>query len=148
MSSLLLLSNLLLITDSSNLLFQIFIFLIDPTSTLKPNPPIIDPKFLFPSNFESNHRDFHVFTDSQGNTFTARDIPASQQSLWMFPIFTLPTPPQPHHLSIQSNISNTTIFMNHIVPQTPPISTSTSSNEISTISGNVTFTQSLMIRKL
>src|SRR5581483_5052496 len=103
--------------------------------TLKSNPPIInnstfDSKILFSSNFESNHRDIHFFTDSQGNTFTARD---SQQSLihnWMLPIFSLPAHPQPHHLSIQSNISNTTIFMNHIVPQTPPISTSTSSNEI------------------
>jgi uncharacterized Zn-finger protein len=100
----------------------------------------IDPKFLL-SNFESNHRDFHFFADSQGNTFT-RDIPASQQSLihnWMLPIFSLPAPPQPHHLSIQ-NISNTNIFMNQVMPHVSP---PTSSNDISTISSNITFTHSL-----
>ncbi|CAB5297066.1 unnamed protein product [Rhizophagus irregularis] len=82
--------------------------LINNNSTAVINNSNIDPKFLL-SNFESN-RDFHFFTDSQGNTFTTRDIP-SQQSLihnWMLPIFSLPTPPQPHHLSIQ----NTSIFMN------------------------------------
>jgi len=97
------------------------------------------------SNFESNHRDFHFFTDSHGNTFTTREIPASQQSLihnWMLPIFSLPTPPQPHHLSIQ-NISNTNIFMNHVMPHMPPNPAPTSSNDVSTISGNIAFTQSL-----
>ncbi|CAB4379232.1 unnamed protein product [Rhizophagus irregularis] len=111
--------------------------LINNNSTAVINNSNIDPKFLL-SNFESNHRDFHFFTDSQGNTFTTRDIP-SQQSLihnWMLPIFSLPTPPQPHHLSIQ----NTSIFMNQVMPH---ISPPTSSNDISTISGNITFTHSL-----
>ncbi|GES78486.1 zinc finger C2H2 protein ECU08_0560-like [Rhizophagus clarus] len=111
------------------------------TSTAIINNSNIDPKFLL-SNFESNHRDFHFFTDSQGNTFTTRDIPASQQGLfhnWMLPIFSLPTPPQPHHLSIQ-NISNTNIFMNQVMHH---ISPSTSSNDVSTISGNITFAHSM-----
>ncbi|RIA97948.1 hypothetical protein C1645_871045 [Glomus cerebriforme] len=115
------------------------------TSTTVINNSNIDTKLLLSSNFESNNRDFHFFTDSQGNTFSTRDIPASQQSLihnWMLPIFSLPTQPPPHHLSIQ-NISNTSIFMNHVMPHMSPNLAPTSSNDISTISGNITFTQSL-----
>ncbi|CAI2177636.1 16357_t:CDS:2 [Funneliformis geosporum] len=116
---------------------------INLTSTLKSNSPIdtstiinnnnIEPKFLLSSNFESNH----FFTESQGITF-ADDERATHQNLihnWMLPIFSLPTP----HLSIQSNINNTNIFMNHPTPSP----TSTCSDSISTIPGSISFAQPL-----